>query len=1773
MASELDFSDVQPVGTASKSEVDFSDVPPDSLALSQSYLDRLNSGQETIPATFDEYKSKTLPFFQQSSLSRLASGAGDIASAAVTNPGGAIRKISDTAGNLLFGAYQGIGNAAAETAQLQQDHPFTAPLRQAGALLAGAGSGIAGLAETGINGALKLTDSDLSPEQRAKEDYDRRQFAAAKQGVVQKVNDATGLPSTFSVGEQVAPLLLPAGAGIESGGLAARLGAATEDALAPAATTSLASAPTVASGGVGGQVLSGAAGLTHFIPHGYAVRGGIRLLQALSPAAEDAGIASGRLYQGAATNAAEDARIAQNLGEAAPVVARQAGDAKAVGQIVGAGVNAAAATGTGLLYGLAGAPTGNEEEGALQGAVMGAGTGAIPAVVHGGFARQGLEQVAANEFLRTKGAAPYGDPDLDAAHAEAMQELPQSDQDEINAARGLFRGHVKIVAHTPEAMAPVMTGRNTDALPGSDPAKAVGLYDSDTNTVYLNSRATRPNVGSNISQILGHEGTHGLISTIAGIDPSQSKQLESSIVNASLNPDGTPTLNFRRFMQAYNGGESVNWRDLPQESVNNEPSKDYYLAEVAAQTGRAMNALKNPGKYTLAPEASDIAFNAIGDYARRSGRVDSPDIGQGLTRQNNSPLPADPNLFSQIRDAYQTLGQQPRSNVILPADAGITPSRNPLIFPPQPRAPIIPPGRSAASSPRDIPLPDVEPATRDLDNLVPDFRSSQAYQDALAILKLPKKAGGQAMSASDAQTRLDAAVQHPDVPDTTEGYLRYAQTGQPPRSSPNIVPPTSPKPAPSNAPNLIPPSRFIQPDEGGITNTSLMAPMMSGNKYSGSLVMPTLEDSFSRSSTNPLSQDRPATSRVPQSQLSEGPSFGEESSAASDAAIEPTPRTPESTQTEQERQVGRSSPDATTPPETSHPLSADDIARIESETEATHTPNAYPRSLPESRAQKQAADLAKAKADAVAKAHSDALPPEDDRVRAVLDPDTGALKLSGKRFVAGDAFHDQLLRNATDAEKANLGTVQDAIGQGKALNFDYDSALPLRGEDTNAQRQESQALSTASDREQGTGLAQEANHTFVPLSASPTASGHAQVFGYAPDKVLGNAETAIRLMQESGLSDRLPYTGINDPSLAADIRAYTENHANGFSGQGVKLKPTEGVTVPAGDPNFVPTELPPAKAHFINLIMGQDDTLSQKQAIKTGPNAGKPTNSATLRNFAAANDNIPSASGEVNPLRDELNRKGVLTVGNDKGSGEVLHSAFETIKPGLITRFNDQPGTSEVPPLRAASFEGDRGSIAPGGKVPNARFAGAGFLPASVKPGEKLGSIAGRDLTPEDFTLRAQDARNGYQMRWMNPQDVEDKWSKDAPSYYIPPGGGGPEIGGRIDNFKDWLQKGKPIEPGRFLLDKDGVGSFDDGRHRTRAMIDAGLRKIPVAMKPTDSGQVVKAGDSIPGTNARAAEDLPIQRYGNATVTGKGVQFLPAYHGTPHEVDRFDSSKIGTGEGAQVYGHGLYFAENKEVAQSYKDILSSQTLVYPNGKSETPSFDDPKYNAAKHLYAAGGDFAKAKELAQTETERANWRADILSAIDKIQQDGGKIKSAGNLYTVDLDTHPKHLIDWDKPLNAQPGDFSEVIKWVNKKARAQGRGDIVSPQVTGSELYQRAVAVSSGPEIVSERLNDLGFHGIRYYDQGSRATAEGEILGVTSTPKGWQAKIRVTNRPGVGFNTPTDTVTTSAPFSTREAAQAWADGKVGSGTANYVMFDDSKVRITHRNDQPITPEKP
>lgn len=56
--------------------------------------------------------------------------------------------------------------------------------------------------------------------------------------------------------------------------------------------------------------------------------------------------------------------------------------------------------------------------------------------------------------------------------------------------------------------------------------------------------------------------------------------------------------------------------------------------------------------------------------------------------------------------------------------------------------------------------------------------------------------------------------------------------------------------------------------------------------------------------------------------------------------------------------------------------------------------------------------------------------------------------------------------------------------------------------------------------------------------------------------------------------------------------------------------------------------------------------------------------------------------------------------------------------------------------------------------------------------------------------------------------------------------------------------------------------------------------------------------------------------------------YQSAYHGTPHKFDKFSLDAIGSGEGAQAHGWGLYFAADKNVSGDYRIKLSGDKVYY-----------------------------------------------------------------------------------------------------------------------------------------------------------------------------------------------------------------------------------------------------
>ena len=276
---------------------------------------------------------------------------------------------------------------------------------------------------------------------------------------------------------------------------------------------------------------------------------------------------------------------------------------------------------------------------------------------------------------------------------------------------------------------------------------------------------------------------------------------------------------------------------------------------------------------------------------------------------------------------------------------------------------------------------------------------------------------------------------------------------------------------------------------------------------------------------------------------------------------------------------------------------------------------------------------------------------------------------------------------------------------------------------------------------------------------------------------------------------------------------------------------------------------------------------------------------------------------------------------------------------------------------------------------------------------------------------------------------------------------------------------------------------------------------------------------------------------------------LTAYHGTPHTIKgKFDISKVGTGEGAQAYGHGMYFAEAPQVAEAYKTKLSgglgspSNELML-NGQPLTNLTDAQR--RAYEIVARDGRknaIGTAKDLESQGFDASHIREALNATKGK---EISLVKNEGNLYKVDIpDEYIPNMLDWDKPLSQQTPQVQAALKKHENQntqkvldARLKTRENLVKegksteivdnqiailkeeienptlPDMTGEKYYIMYRNRFNDIRQTSDYLSSLGIKGIRYLDEGSR--------------------------------------------------------EAGKGTSNFVVFDPSEVKILEQNSKPMT----
>lgn len=256
--------------------------------------------------------------------------------------------------------------------------------------------------------------------------------------------------------------------------------------------------------------------------------------------------------------------------------------------------------------------------------------------------------------------------------------------------------------------------------------------------------------------------------------------------------------------------------------------------------------------------------------------------------------------------------------------------------------------------------------------------------------------------------------------------------------------------------------------------------------------------------------------------------------------------------------------------------------------------------------------------------------------------------------------------------------------------------------------------------------------------------------------------------------------------------------------------------------------------------------------------------------------------------------------------------------------------------------------------------------------------------------------------------------------------------------------------------------------------------------------------------------------------SGKSV-FMVAYHGTPYSFDKFSLEAIGTGEGAQAYGWGLYFAGKREIAEWYKNNLSYKKAKdsFLDALPEDAGFDEVMDLVGTGHFTPYQDRV-IRALNNNDWLGFDYPAQAISAAyrdlsnyDPSQELRDAVDGAGNLYQVDIPEDSK-LLDWDKPLSEQPEGVRLLlhkIEDINVKSWLKGNktGRLLYEDLTSrAEDAGLTIGRNDSRKVASEMLNAVGIPGLRYLDNTGR--------------------------------------------------------REGTGTYNYVIWDESKVTVEAVNDE-------
>ena len=229
-----------------------------------------------------------------------------------------------------------------------------------------------------------------------------------------------------------------------------------------------------------------------------------------------------------------------------------------------------------------------------------------------------------------------------------------------------------------------------------------------------------------------------------------------------------------------------------------------------------------------------------------------------------------------------------------------------------------------------------------------------------------------------------------------------------------------------------------------------------------------------------------------------------------------------------------------------------------------------------------------------------------------------------------------------------------------------------------------------------------------------------------------------------------------------------------------------------------------------------------------------------------------------------------------------------------------------------------------------------------------------------------------------------------------------------------------------------------------------------------------------------------------------------AFHGSKNDFNEFKLENIGSGEGAQAFGYGLYFTDSEDIAKFYKDSTTEVPFDYQlDGRSVNKLYNDALNNENYELAEVLEQVQlhdSPKELAERFSGKNGYSEEIQEFVKNLNNDrltavnaDGEDVPTGRIYKVELAPKEEDLLDYDASFSEQPKSVQNKLLKAGYKINSDtdGSGSMILEALMTSAARKELAPRDAKLKEINAQLNILS----KEIDKYSTS------YGVFSDPKG------------------------------------------------------------------------